>query len=297
MKKVLLGGFALVAWIGGGAANAADMPLKAPPMVQPTCAVNDITRSNNQVSVDGTATYIQYGPEYLSSAPGTPLDKETGWVPGLAVTGSAMFDSTPNSAVGCNTYLWGRFTWMDGNTQYYGALIGGPYGSLIQTDGAKVADLDFRIGKGFGVSPNVMLTPYFGIGTNSWTRLLTGPSGYQEIYGHDYAGGGLLLQWSPAPRWVLSANGLVGYAFNSSMTASPIPGGAAIPLTTFTLGNNLVYMAGGAVDYAFTDHWHGNVGIDYSYFAYSQSPPVGGLLEPNSKTSYLTLSAGLGFAW
>ncbi len=295
MKKALLGGFALVAWIGGGAANAADMPVKAPPMVQSTCAVNDITRSNNQVSVDGTETYINYGPEFNSAAPGTPLDTEKGWVPGLTVTGSAMYDVTPNSVVGCNTYLWGRFTWMKGNTNYWAS--GGPV--LSNVDGATVADLDFRIGKGFGVAPNTMVTPYFGIGTNSWTRLLSGSFGYQEIYSHDYAGGGLLLQYSPAPRWVLSANGLVGGAFNSSMTASLVPGGTTAPLAgTYTLGNHLTYMVGGAVDYAFTEHWHGNVGVDYTYFSYGQSAANGfGYLEPNSTTSYLTVSAGLGFAW
>jgi len=57
-------------------------------------------------------------------------------------------------------------------------------------------------------------------------------------------------------------------------------------------------MVGGAVDYAFTEHWHGNVGVDYTYFSYGQSAlNAGGYLEPNSTTSYLTVSAGLGFAW
>lgn len=288
MKKITLAIVAVGAFMGTPAL-AADMAVKAPPP-PPGCAVNDIVKANNQLSVDFAATYIQYGPEYQTG--GGPLDSETGWVPGGSVTGSVM----RTFAGVCDVYLMGRLTVVDGSTHYWASS--GPV--LSNTDGAMVMDLDFRVGKGFALNPNLMLTPYLGLGSNLWVRRLTGPSGYNEDYSHDYAGGGLLVQYSPAPRWVLSVDGLIGEAFNSSMTASLTPGGFALPapLMTFTLGNRPVYMAGASVDYAVTEQWHVNAGIDYVQFSYGQSAVNGfGYLEPNSSTSYVTVSVGGGYHW
>lgn len=289
----LLGSVAAAVLLAGAAsvANAADMPLKAPPLAVPACPGGDIVRANNQVSADFVETYIDYGPEFLTGV-GAPLDTEKGWVPGVRVTGSLM----QNFGSFCNIYLMGSFTYLNGSTQYWAS--GGPV--TANTDGATVNNFDFRIGKGFGPSSNFMLTPYLGVGSNWWNRLLNGPFGYDEKYSHAYVGGGLLVQFSPAPRWVISADGLIGEAFDSSMTASPTPGGVAIPglFTTFTLGNNPVYMVGASVDYAFTEHWHANAGVDYSYFSYGQSAPnAAGFLEPNSTTSYTTVSIGVGYGW
>jgi len=291
MKKFLLGTVAFVALSTVGAAYAADMPVKAPPLIP--VVENAILRANNQVTLDFIYTYDKYGPEYISGV-GAPLDLEQGGVPGLSVTGSVMRDIAGFQ----NVYLWGRFSYMNGNTQYVGASGGGAFGSLVNKDGATIWNWDFRIGKGFSVAPNVMLTPYFGIGSNAWNRLLIGAGGYNELYSHDYAGAGLLAQWSPAARWVLSAYGLVGGAFNSKETSTDTPGGFPIPPWTFILGNNTTYMAGASADYAFTEHWHANAGFDWTYFSYGQSAvnPFG-YLEPNSLTRYWTWSAGIGYSW
>ena len=260
----------------------------APPVS--SCWVNDITRANNQVRLDFTETSFWYGPEIISSAPrGSGLDAETAYLPGLQVTGSAM----ANIGAICNLYISGSFSWFQGNTSYF--QFGGP--STINQ--ATVEDSDFRLGKGFNVGPNGMITPYFGAGTNLWNRYLTGPGGYREIYTHDYAGAGVLLQYSPGPGWVLSVDGLIGEAFNSSMTTSLTPGGFPIIPATYGITNKPVYMVGGSVDYAITEHLHANAGVEYTYFQYGQSPvnPISGDLEPNSTTSYLTLSVGAGYSW
>ena len=261
----------------------------APPVS--SCWVNDITRANNQVSLDFTETSFWYGPEIISSAVprGSGLDAETAYLPGLQVTGSAM----ANIGAICNLYISGSFSWFQGNTSYF--QFGGP--STINQ--ATVEDSDFRLGKGFNVGPNGMITPYFGAGTNLWNRYLTGPGGYREIYTHDYAGAGVLLQYSPGPGWVLSVDGLIGEAFNSSMTTSLTPGGFPIIPATYGITNKPVYMVGGSIDYAITEHLHANVGVEYTYFQYGQSPvnPISGDLEPNSTTSYLTLSVGAGYSW
>jgi hypothetical protein len=303
VKKLILSGFVIVALAASGRAYSADLPVTGPapvyPNVAPICYGGDIVRANNQVSADFVETNINYGPEVITpgtpgfaGSTGIPLDSEKGWVPGFSVTGSLM----NNIGSFCNVYLMGRFTWLDGNTQYWAS--GGP--TLLNTDGAQVNNTDFRLGKGFSVGPNSMLTPYFGVGTNWWDRTLTGPFGYDEKYTHGYVGGGLLVQVSPAPRWVLSADGLVGSTVDSGMTTSTTPGGSTgIFPQTYRLGSKLMYIVGGSVDYAISRHWHANVGVEYSHFQYGQSPAsiFDGSLEPNSTTSYLLVSVGAGFGW
>lgn len=292
MKKLVLGSVAFVALTAASAANAA-------------CLVNDVVRANNQVSLDFTETAFWYGPENINPvppgfAPNPPggLDGETSYLPGLQATGSAMVD------IGsvCNLYISGSFSYMAGNTSYF--QNGGT--SLINR--ATVEDWDFRFGKGFNLGLNGMITPYVGLGTNWWNRTLTGAGGYNEIYKHDYAGVGALLQYSPGPGWVLALNGLVGGSFNASQTSSLIPGVAtAVCVCTYPLGGALTYMAGGSVDYAITANLHANAGVEFTYFTYGQSPVITpgpgnpgfplSWLEPNSNTSYFTAFIGIGYHW
>ena len=42
-------------------------------------------------------------------------------------------------------------------------------------------------GKGFAPQPDVMATPYFGVGYHDWDRMVNAG----ENYSHAYAGGGL----------------------------------------------------------------------------------------------------------
>jgi hypothetical protein len=280
--------------------NAAGVGSVAPLSPVRSCWINDITRANQQVSVDFIDTQVWYGPEIINPAPqgfgpaGVPLDGEKGWVPGLRATGAYMEEIGPI----CNLYVSGSFSWINGHTNYWASA--GP--ALSNVDGATVENSDVRLGIGFNVGPNGMITPYLGGGSRWWDRLLSGPFGYNEVYKHDYAGVGLLVQYSPAPRWVLSANGLVGGTFDASQVSSLTPEGATtVCVCTFPLGSSTIYKAGGSVDYAMTEHLHANAGIDYTYFKYGQSPVVVSgpfaFLEPNSKTSDTTLSVGLGYHW
>ncbi len=303
LKVQIVIGISLAAALSGGPARAADMPLKAPPPPPAACPGGDIVKANNQVSLDFTETSFWYGPEITSPVPpgffSAPngLDAETAYLPGLQVAGSAM----GNIGSICNLYIRASFSYMEGNTSYF------QYGGPSFTNHSTVEDWDVRLGKGFNVGPNWMMTSYFGAGTNWWNRLLSNPGGYDEIYKHAYAGAGVLLQVSPGPGWVLSVDGLVGSTFSASLTSSLTSGGATgICVCTFPLGNALTYMAGGSVDYAITEHLHANAGVEYTYFQYGQSPiviapsgPAAGseFLEPNSKTSYLTTSIGLGYHW
>jgi opacity protein-like surface antigen len=247
---------------------------------------NWIVNSNNQISVDFVESHIDYRETFA----GAFLDGEKGWVPGVSVTGSIM-----TGALGIpNLYAFGRFTYLNGDTDYRAS--GGPV--LANTDGARVRDEDFRVGVGLSLSRDFMLTPYVGFGWHDWGRNLSGPFGYHEEYSHGYVGGGLLLQYSPTARLVMSANGLIGRTFDSSMTTSRTAGGALINPFTYDLGDSATVKAGAGADYAFTKQIHGNVGIDYTTFKYGQSPVApDGTLEPNSRTHDATLRVGLGFAF
>jgi hypothetical protein len=254
---------------------------------------DDILLSNNQVSVDFAATarldYAERDPNHIFPV----LDSETGnWIPGVSVTGSWM-----GTFYGLHPYAWGRFTWIDGTTDY--AAAAGPV--TKNTDGARIQDEDFRLGLGFDLARNIMLTPYAGIGWHQWGRNLSGPFGYHEDYSNGYAGGGLLLQVAPVSGLVLSVNGLVGSTFDASMTASQTinPVLPFSSLSAFNLGSTMIEMAGGSADYAVSSLVHVNTSVDYTHFGYGQSPPqtIFGILEPTSRTSNLTVRVGLGIAF
>ena len=299
MKKSLLAIAATVAMLGSPAL-AADMALKAPP--PPACpAVADIVRADTQVSLDAAGTHFDYR-EFTAGFGTTVLDSEKGWVPGVSITGSVMADTSLFGTNVCDLYGFMRYSWFNGTTNYWSA----PTGPL--TDGANVNEFDFRFGKGFVIAPNTMITPYIGTGARAWQRYLDGPGGYQEIYSHDYAGGGLLLQYAPTPGLVLSLNGLVGSTFNANIEGMPKPGGAAVISTRNALGSELLYMVGGSADYALTAHWHVNAEVDFTSWRYGQSAPFcagpafgpctpTNALEPNSQSDIVEVRGGFGYAW
>jgi hypothetical protein len=62
-------------------------------------------------------------------------------------------------------------------------------------------------------------------------------------------------------------------------------------------------MAGASADHGITRRWHANVGMDWSHFKYGQSAvlPTGvagiRVLEPDSRTSNVTVKAGFGYSF
>jgi opacity protein-like surface antigen len=310
MKKLIgsLGGAALLAFGAATFANAADMrmPVKAPPPV-PVCGYSDITAANNQISVDFATTNVDYVEFNPPNAPfrdpllavGAPLDTENGWVPGVSVTGTAMF----NLGQLCNVYVQGRFSYFNGHTDYWQ-----PLGRLPGVSGAKIWEEDFRLGKGFDLAPNVMLTPYLGAGLRRWDRDLCVAgacvgNGFHEDYKHGYWGAGLMLQVSPISRLVLSASGLVGRTVGSEINGGPNGGNPTIVPFHAALGNSTIYKVEGSADYAITQNIHANVGVEWTRFTYGLSAPFvvdrfgNPAVEPDSRTNTVTVRAGLGFAF
>lgn len=308
MKKIVLVSATMVALTN--LATAADLPRKAPVYKAPPvvgCGYSAITAANNQISLQYAGLhkdYREYNPAGPFQDPALPvdavLDTEKGWVHGVSVTGSAMF----NLGSVCDVYVFARGSYFDGKTDYWQ-----PLGRLGGQSVAKIWEGDFRLGKGFALSPNFMLTPYLGGGTRSWDRdLCQGGAcfgfGYHENYSHAYLGGGLMGQYALTPNLVLTASGLVGSTFDSTLKGGPLANGnPAIVNFQTKLGNSVIYKVEGSLDYAFTQNLHGNVGVEYTNYSYGLSSPfvidnLGGLgVEPRSRTENVTVRAGLGWAF
>jgi hypothetical protein len=288
MRAFVLAGATLMALTSWSVVANAD-PAPSAAAASPTPA-SAITTSNNQIAVDFLGYNFGYTEYAAIAVPGTPvggkIDTEGSWVPGVNASLSLMrsdwgFD---------NLYINAQLSYTDGSTHYVGETgKGGGYGATTASDTAKVFDSDFRLGKGFAIGDNVMLTPYFGIGTHYWRR---GP--FPETYTNDYAGGGVLAQFAASNQLVFSGYALGGGTFDSGIsvaTHSGVTGWSA------NLGNSGTYRLGGAVDYAISRNLHINAGVDYANWSYGQSPFVNGNVEPHSKTSNVSLKAGVGYAF
>lgn len=256
----------------------------------------DIQAANNQLSIQSTSTSVNYTEmgNGVLGANGTILDTEGGSVGGYNVSLSMMQDILFG-----NDYLSVQYSHSSGSTNYIGSYQNGTYGQLTAVSGATLINYSARYGRGFTTQnlPNVMVTPYVELGHHEWDRgVNTG-----ETYTNNSIGVGLLGQYSATHKLILSAYASVGELFNSNITANAIPGGN---FSGFSggLGNDVLNQLGANADYAFTTHFHANVGINYMRFNYGASNlySVGnGYLagEPKSSTTYTVLTAGIGYSF
>lgn len=268
---------------------AADLPTTKGPLAPPVDPPwSDIVISNNQIAVDFLGTsfgYTETGNGRLGTRPGK-LDTEGHWVPGVSASVSVMRNWYVD-----NLYFKAEVSRSDGDTRYVGARQGGVYGSVVGSDGAIVTDTDFRLGKGFAIQPNFMVTPFLGIGSHDWDRKVNAG----EDYTNGYYGAGLLLQYSPLSKFVLSADGLIGETFGSHIDISGPLGFSG------ALGDSVLFKLGLSGDYAVAGNVHINAGVEYVNFQYGQSaiytPRNIATWEPASRTSNVLFKVGLGYAF
>lgn len=254
-------------------------------------ATSGIAASNNQLifqSISTNVDYTEIGNGQLGSQTGI-LDTETGPVPGIALSISAMKD-----VVLGNDYIKFSYDYSSGHTDYIGSLLkgGGKYGSVISTSGAIFTNYSVRYGKGLASGASSMLTPYLEFGQHMWERGIN----YGETYTNKFYGLGLLGQYALGGRVVLSLEAAYGRTSQSNIVVN-----SGIGLTGFSgpLGNSDLYKAGISIDFAFGQRMHGNIGVDYTAFNYGISAlyPSGAnsvSWEPDSQTKYTTFKFGLG---
>ncbi len=255
--------------------------------------ISDIKASNSQIGIQYISTKVDYTETGIVGTSTGTLDTEAGNVPGYALSISAMKD-----LLFTNDYIKAEYDHSTGYTNYVGGLIGPPqtpYGSVLATSSAKLINYSADYGKGFALGNQFMLTPYAELGKHTWVRGVN----FGETYINHYYGIGMMGQYSPVGKLVLSANYLIGQAYDSAITATASNG--AILFTT-GLGQSTLQKFGASADYAFTKNLHGNIGVDYTTFKYgiSAPTPIGSgyvAWEPDSKTNYTTFKLGLGYAF
>ncbi|WP_248800312.1 hypothetical protein [Pseudomonas sp. MWU13-2105] len=251
---------------------------------------DDIKTSNNQFEVQAISTKVDYQ-ETADGRGGSFSGKyytEKGYIPGFALSISLMKDVWLG-----NDFLQLQYSKSDGNTDYKGVLRPTRvYGTATGQVGATVSDYSLRWGKGFALDGAFMITPYGELGRHEQQI----KSSSDATFTHNWYGAGTLVQYSPFPHLVFTANALVGRTFAADFDQSGPYGYSG------ALGNSNLYKAGLATDYAFTKNFHGNVGIDYTSFKYGSTAThgtSGGTLAwmPESRTDDTTFKIGIGYAF
>jgi hypothetical protein len=251
---------------------------------------SDIKSANNQVGFQSISTNVNYTEigNGVQTVPAGTLDTEMGAVPGTAYYLSVM-----NDLLLGNDYFKATYDQSSGQTNYVGqSLQGGTgYGSIVSTSGATLTNYSARYGKGFAARGNSMLTPFIEVGSHTWVRGVN----YGETYSNNYFGVGLLSQYSLGNRLVFSVDLMSGH---TSQSAIVVASGPQVTGFSAALGDSDLYKVGLSLDYAVGPRIHLNAGVDYSSFSYGISATQpGGLLEPDSKTTYTTVRFGLGFGF
>lgn len=257
--------------------------------------IADIHAANNQVSLKAISTnfdYTETGDGRLGTKTGI-LDTETGGVPGFMISAAVS-----KNLIFKGDYLGVDFSKTNGNTNYVGSYQGGNYGDLRTTSSANTTDLAVRYGKSFDVSKEASITPYAEFGYHEWGRGVN--SG--ETYTHKHYGVGVLAQYSPMQKLVLSANAMIGNTLDSSISVNAID--TRVSAFSEGLGNSTITKFGVAADYAFTKSLHGQVGLNRTSFDYGAGVAVnntgtsgGKMWEPSSSTTLINTEIGLGYAF
>lgn len=243
---------------------------------------SDIRKADTGVFLDAGALDL----DYRETVGGATLDSEKGWLPTIGV-GLGLL-AYPNATIP-NLYLRLDGRASVGSTAYNGAICDQfgfctPYQS---TTNDTIFSGSGKLGRAFAVGPSAMLTPYAEIGYRYWSRDLGGVGGYGEVYQNWEAMAGLMVQYSPRSRWVLSLSGAAGTTFSASMQTFG---------ETFPLGNKLIWRAQGKAGYFLTERTDLSATIEYQSFGYGASPvDANGYYEPDSTTHETTLLLGVGY--
>ncbi|MHB8237744.1 MAG: hypothetical protein ACYDDD_09795 [Acidithiobacillus ferrivorans] len=181
-----------------------------------------------------------------------------------------------------------HYQFSSGSIAYKGSVGSTPYDG---TDNATTNRATARLGKGFSLSNDMMLTPYVAGGYQSWNRDLQGPYGYIEDYHSGLIGAGVMFQYAINPRFVIGAN-LEGLAMIGGGMTPHIHNGILGSASFDTSGQEKI---AADVDYRAYGQWHLYGGLSLTHFNYTGGLLKYGFFEPSSSTNLLNMDAGIAY--
>lgn len=250
--------------------------------------ITDIKKADNAVTLEAGAMHMNY----KERVDGGVVDSEKGWLPaGHLGVSYLAFDQAPIT----NLYVHLDVDGSHGSTKYGGAIIstGQPW---YESDNDTVISTDLQLGYAFPIGNTLMLTPYGEIGYRYWDRQITG-GGYASSNDEEYTNFegmvGLLAQFSPISRLVLSLSGSGGTTFGGSMKSSAVSG-------TYDLGDHHIWRVQGRVGFRVTEQFELTGSATYEEFGFGASPcyavsSTTCTFEPDSTTHQMKVLAGFAY--
>ncbi|MDR3423643.1 MAG: hypothetical protein P4M13_00995 [Alphaproteobacteria bacterium] len=249
-------------------------------------------------SLSGSESGVQTIHDSNSSIWVSAGESTLGYKEAVSPIPDSQHGSLPSVAAGLNYMTGGNWYFAFEGARSFGDDT--YTGAILYSDGSEtptqftshetITTVDGKIGRGYVLGRSVMLTPYAEIGYRYWDRNLGG--GQVEDYSNFDFLAGLMGQWSPFRRLILSAYASAGTTFAGKMETDH---------TTCDLDSAGMYKVGGKIGFDLTRRWEIFTALDYDHFHYVASPWVADyalgayIMEPSSRTSDTALRAGLSY--
>jgi hypothetical protein len=171
-----------------------------------------VIQANREIGVSFSPTYIAYD-KYMN---GAVLDSEHGWIPGVGVKATGVFNALKMT----NLLVRGDYDFNDGTSNHLNE--GNP---MSAPAGFRSNDVQFWVGKGFLATPKLFLTAEAESEYREWLRLL--PNGeYDTREKYTFWAPGFALGGNANPLSFLVIKGKAGFEY----TVSPVNAGSGNPM-------------------------------------------------------------------
>lgn len=238
--------------------------------VPATAFSSQLINFHNNVSI-GEGTLYQHYQEHIK---GQTFDQESGWL--STFDGSASYMSPRN-----HIFIEGNIRYTKGNDSYTSRYI-------VSHTGNNVVDGSLKLGKGFQINSQLLVTPFITYGHRYWNRKLS----YTENYNMNFAGAGIEADYQVTPNLIVSGQGMGGSTFDNSLNT---PG----TRVTYNLGNEPIVQASLSANYRLLKNWYAFSRINYNYYRFGQSKVNARYqtFEPNSTTQEASIDFGIRYTY
>jgi hypothetical protein len=255
-----------------------------------------VIQANQELGVSFSPSYIGYD-EYSN---GAVLDSEHGWIPGVGVKATGVFNALKMT----NLLLGATYEFNSGTSNHCCLLLpvnGGV--SLTYAAPFRSNDLLFWLGKGFLPTRKLLLTAEGESEYREWLRQLpAGKFDTREDYTFWAPGFAVGASYNPVSSLVIKGKAGFEYTVSPANAAGGNPNAQVpVPSVTMVLGSHPLWQLAGGGDWAITRAIHAYADANYSRFGFGRSVDYyydNGMEyhdEPSSVTHLTKVNVGL--AW